>query len=111
MNNIQKRIYIAGKISDIPQEEYTAKFDLACFRLQTMGFEPINPVDFCSDISSGRWVDYMDRCLKILPKCDGIYLLNDWADSNGASVEKMVADGIKEHFRPDFLILEQESAI
>ena len=106
MNNKQKKIYIAGKIFDLPEEEYTEKFRLASLLLMFSGYEPVNPVDFCSDINSNIWLDYMERCLEILPKCDGIYLLYDWKHSTGARLEKRVAEIIKE-FRPDFEILEQ----
>ena len=103
----KQKIYIAGKISDLPVSEYTEKFRLASLLLLFCGYEPVNPLDFCSDIISGRWLDYMERCLDMLPQCDGIYLLRDWKYSSGAIIEQRVAE-IIQALNPDFEILYQE---
>ena len=108
MQNKQKRIYIAGRISDLHKSEYIEKFGLAKLLLMFRGYEPVNPIDFCADIRSNIWIDYMERCLEVLPKCDGIYLLNDWHYSVGATIEKMVAEIIKKYDN-NFEIIYQNS--
>jgi hypothetical protein len=102
----QKKIYIAGKISGLPEEMYKEKFGVASLNLQLEGYLPQNPVEICSDIESDDWSDYIEYCLEVLSACDGIYLLNDWQESRSARIEKKVAEIIKS-YNPDFEIMEE----
>ena len=106
MNHKQERIYISGKISGLPHEEYTSKFSLACFVLEIEGYIAVNPVDLCKDINGGDWEDYMDRCLPVLLKCDGIYLLKNWRESSVSTLEKEVGNALEKV--KDFKIMYQQ---
>ena len=106
MKSKPKHIYIAGKISGLSEEVYTSNFSLACWMLEIGGYVPVNPVEICKDIKDGKWEDYMDRCLSVLLKCDGIYLLKDWKDSIGATLEKEVANALEKV--KDFVIMYQQ---
>ena len=86
------KIYIAGKITGLTEEEYTEKFSNATLVLMDNGVTVVNPVIICSGLDeSNTWKEYMDICLFNLIRCDSIYMLNNWFDSKGARVEYAVA--------------------
>lgn len=82
------KIYISGKISGLPREEYLAKFDLAEKRLLSEGYEVINPARTNDTLpKSTSYQQYMDMSMLMLSMCDGIYMLDGWRDSPGATRE------------------------
>jgi len=102
----KKKIYIAGKISDLPTEDYTANFEKAESFLKSKGYEPVNPVhigseNFCEKLN-------LLLCVAALKDCDGIYMLTNWEQSYGAMLEKIVAEIIKK-YDDNFLILFQRN--
>jgi hypothetical protein len=105
MKNKVLKIYVSGKITGEPNHK--EKFELASFFLLLRGFEPVNPVEFCSDLSDRNWSNCMQKCLRVLLDCDGIFLLRDWDYSRGATVEKQFAEIIKK-VKPEFEIIEQK---
>lgn len=106
MNN---RIYIAGRITGDP--DYTAKFKSAAAtvtqwwffdrhgvrtaqRLGRFGFEAVNPVEFTlfgRTLDRYSWTVAMSVCLCRLMSCSHVYMLADWQDSKGATLEHKVA--------------------
>ena len=74
--NIEKWIYIAGPISNLPEEEYTANFERAEKFLRDNGYEPINPLKIYKT-KNGQSQTPTEMC-------GGIYMLNDWLNSEGA---------------------------
>lgn len=83
--------YISGAVSSDP--DYKVKFEMAERILKAKGFKVINPV---KRAKAGKpWEYYMRRDLKLLLKCTGIILLDDWCMSKGASLECMVAEDLK----------------
>lgn len=83
------KIYIAGKISGLPQAEVERKFATAKEALIAKGYEPISPLDNGCD--SICWFDQMAACFQMLKSCDGIYMLSDWINSRGAICEFQAA--------------------
>jgi hypothetical protein len=88
------KIYIAGKIGNLPEEEFTEKFEKAKYQLVDLGYEAVTPLDF--EHNHGRtWAEYMLEDLAELNKCDAICLLPCWTDSPGASIERLFAYGAR----------------
>lgn len=85
-----KKIYIAGKVTDLPYFEVVEKFEAAADRLREAGYIPVNPLEHCEE--NWHWARCMRVCIHILTsECDGIYLLPDWEDSQGAKIEVEMA--------------------
>lgn len=83
------RVYIAGKISGLCQSDVNRTFGEAAEKLRKWGFEPISPIEHGGE--NKTWAEYMLTLLPILHDCQGIYLLDNWDDSDGAKVEKLFA--------------------
>lgn len=93
----KSKVYISGKISGLSEKVYKNNFNSAELYLTGLGYDAVNPVSEVT-IPNGTWEDYMRRDIKLLCDCDYIYLLEGWEDSDGASLEKLIADnlGIKQ---------------
>lgn len=87
------RVYIAGPISGLPKEQYTATFQQAEDIIRAYGYQPINPVKFCADMPEETTDirEYYLEGFKQLMYCDAIYLLPHWATSRGACMEYEIA--------------------
>lgn len=86
------KIYIAGKIGDLPPEVYKPKFEKAAEMIRGYGYTPINPVEITSHLPEGtRWEEYMRICLSAIMDVDAICLLPDWEASRGACIEQSIA--------------------
>ena len=89
---MKKKIYISGKIKDLPRKECENKFSTIEKFLDNQGFTPINPLKFKQ--TSPHWGDRILYDLNVLKECDGIWMLDNWKnDSNGAMVEYYFAKG------------------
>jgi len=84
------KIYISGKISDLPTEQVKEKFAKAEAQIRAFGHEPVNPLDNGLP-STATWAQQMTASLAMLFECDAIYLLPDWGDSRGARIEANIA--------------------
>ena len=81
-------VYISGKISG--ELNYKQKFDEAEAILKNKGYEVFNPAsNFHKDWT---YSDYMKFDIKHLLNCTHIYLLHGWEKSEGAKLEKLIAD-------------------
>ncbi|MCQ2081602.1 MAG: DUF4406 domain-containing protein [Lachnospiraceae bacterium] len=84
------KVYVAGKITGT--SDYEKKFADRAFQLKRMGYDVVNPVPlikFRTEVA-GRELSHdecMKFCLDWLNDCDGINLLPDWKDSEGAREE------------------------
>ena len=85
-----KKIYIAGKVTGLPQQEVVDKFAKAKQEIEEMGFEVVNPIEVVNDFDT-PWNEAMKMCLTALFECTGIVLLPCWKDSKGARLEKELA--------------------
>lgn len=87
---MKKKIYIAGKVTGLPQQEVVAKFAKAQKEIEAMGFEVVNPIEVVNDFDT-PWQDAMKMCLTALFECTGIVLLPCWKESKGARIEQALA--------------------
>lgn len=83
------KVYISGKISNLPYQQAKEKFIKAEFILHRKGYKTINPVRIIHP-DTPRHVA-MKGCLLQLLDCDAIYMLSDWEQSPGAILEYEVA--------------------
>lgn len=83
-------VYISGKITGT--KNYKRKFAKAERELKRKGFDVINParMNACMP-KSCDWDDYMTVSIAELDCSDAIYMLKDWKDSKGATVEHRYA--------------------
>jgi len=96
-------IYIAGKVSGADLEETKRKFQEAedwiwewltyekddtvfFFKIQNI----INPTRLGLTFKDS-WLKCMIICIYNLLKCNAIYMLSDWKDSDGACIEYWIA--------------------
>lgn len=80
------KCYIAGKIGDLPEAEYKAKFEHAKAEVIALGFEPVSPLDLPHE--HGRtWSEFMREDLIEMLKCQSVYALRNWRQSPGATIE------------------------
>lgn len=83
------RVYIAGKVSGLPYEAVVKKFNKASRLLIDRGYVPVSPTDI---IQPGTpWGEAMKTCIRELTWCKGIYLLRDYKESPGATLEASIA--------------------
>lgn len=75
------KIYIAGRITG--NENAEEEFRSAELWLLELGHVPLNPM---KNIGFD-YKEYIDMGLMELSKCDAIFLLNEWEDSQGAVLE------------------------
>ena len=87
------KIYISGKISGLPFEQVTHKFNSAEERLNKHGIKKVvNPIKLDHSANTEQdWVIYMKTDLKALLDCDTILMLPCWRDSVGAKMELQTA--------------------
>jgi hypothetical protein len=94
---IMKRIYISGAISGLPRNEYIKSFANAEEKLVKRGYKVCNPTKLLP--SKHLWI-YHIIGYKLtllydiwhLLNCDGIYMIDGWQKSKGATIEKNIAD-------------------
>lgn len=87
------RIYISGKISGLSTRDYLLRFHKAEQMLRAAGNEVINPASIGLMLpQTFLHPDYMDIDIMLLSKCDAIYMLNGWEDSEGAQEEHEYAE-------------------
>lgn len=93
----KEKVYLSGKISGLPREEYMTRFANAEQELIKQGYKVLNPTKLLPSrhLWVYRLVGYKLTLLYDLwhlMKCDGIYMLDGWEHSNGAMLEKATAD-------------------
>lgn len=84
------KIYIAGKITGLSEEEVKEKFSWAAEQIKRLGFTPINPIN--KDLPyDADWSEHMVQDINLLLGCEAIYLQIDWEKSKGARIEQYIA--------------------
>ena len=99
MSVAETKIYISGKITGM-EEQARELFAKTEQELIDKGYYyVINPMELKHEHDKS-WESYMKECVKALCNCDVIYLLPNWSDSKGATIEKTIAEflGIKIHY-------------
>lgn len=83
------RIYLAGKMSGLPDFGYPA-FNAEAARLRALSYHVENPAEN-PEPPCKSWEGYMRLAIAQLITCDTIALLPGWEDSRGARVEHGLA--------------------
>jgi len=89
------KIYISGKISGIEDIAYN-NFEKAEKEISQMddniffNIQIINPMKL-PHLHTRTWEKYMVEDLKALLECDTIYMLKNWNESKGATIERQLA--------------------
>ena len=91
-----KKVYISGRISGLPREQYMRLFFIAASMLKKKGYKPVNPTRFlmCRWPWLYRLLGYNVTLLIdlwMLMRCDLIYKIPGWQQSKGANIESCVA--------------------
>lgn len=94
-------VYIAGKVTGLDPQVFTAKFAKKQEALEALGYEVYNPVALVANAEKHfedqttqlfrTWEDYMRFLLPYLANCDELHLLPCWNDSKGAILERDIA--------------------
>lgn len=87
------KIYLAGKVSGTDIAASTIKFGQAQHDIEQMGVEAINPLEVVNDWHT-TWNAAMRKCIAAMMTADMVLLLPDWKESNGARIEKILAEDL-----------------
>lgn len=87
-------VYISGPMSSRPDMN-RAEFIKAQELLEKLNFVVVNPLFINPKEDQGKRIICLKRDIKALIDCDFIYMLDGWEKSRGATLEKMVADGLE----------------
>lgn len=87
------KVYISGKVTGLKREEAWMNFQTAEDRLTEEGYEVVNPLKNGLDFDES-WQDHMREDVKLLMECDAIHMMNNWEDSGGATLERLLAEMI-----------------
>ncbi len=87
------KIYISGKISQLPESEALELFEQAEKVCIEMGYEPVNPMKLNHDHDKS-WEMYMREDIRGMMDCEAIYMLSNWSFSKGAAIEKKLAEDL-----------------
>lgn len=85
------KIYISGKVTGLPYDYVKDKFNSVEELLTEIGFEVVNPLNNGLD-KDDMWEKHICKCIEMLLPCDAIYMMNNWVDSIGASIEYDIAN-------------------
>ena len=90
----RNRVYIAGRVTGLPEDEVRANFTLKKLYLQEAGYEVVVPIEICKPHWSWFWC--MVVCvLNLVFRCNKISLLHNWQHSKGARIECKIAKFLK----------------
>jgi hypothetical protein len=84
------KVYICGKITNLPGYLAQHYFSKVEEMLSAEGFTPLNPMKLPHNHAKS-WQAYMRECIAALVQCDAIYLMGNWRDSKGAILEYHIA--------------------
>ena len=90
----QLKIYLAGPMSDLPDNNYPAFNDMARKLRAYGGLTVLNPAENAAP-SDPSWVNWMRLSFKQVADADAIVLLKGWSDSAGAKAELQMARVLK----------------
>lgn len=85
------RVYISGQITGLDEHEARERFESAETLLSDIGLIPVNPLSFGLHFSD-PWEKHIVRDIVLLMGCDAIMMLDNWAESKGARIERNMAE-------------------
>lgn len=91
--NRKTRIYISGSITNYGYDKAKELFSFAEHCINDMvgsDYVAINPMRIADELGK-PWIWYIIKDLKILSKCEVIFMLPTWEDSRGAKIERLFA--------------------
>lgn len=92
------KIYISGRITGLPQNEYMDNFMRSEMWLKARGYSVINPAKVNQMLPiDTTYEQYMAMSFCMLDMCDAIYMMSNWTESKGAKmeIEQAKAKGMK----------------
>lgn len=93
------KVYICGAMSGLPDCNYPA-FHAAAAQLRAKGYDVLSPAEYhkrarLNEPRSGDlevpWSTWLRRGLRLMLKCDEVFVLEGWEQSRGATLEVQVA--------------------
>ncbi|MDR0710347.1 MAG: DUF4406 domain-containing protein [Spirochaetaceae bacterium] len=84
------KVYICGCITG--DDQYRTKFLDAENKLYEAGVHPVNPAVCVT--SALDWNRAMRQAIGFMLQCDGVALLDDWINSQGAKIEAALAGDV-----------------
>jgi hypothetical protein len=92
-------IYISGPVSSAKSLEAAKRvFESAQLMLLSAGCAVFNPIHIEWPIDplkeEALWQYFMHFCVRAIPECDGILMLPDWQNSEGAKWEHKIAEAL-----------------
>lgn len=90
---MNKKVYIAGPMRGKANNNFEA-FKNAELYLKALGYEPINPFDITDGLDDLSDENCMKKDIAELINCFGVYMLDDWVNSENASLEFKIAKTI-----------------
>jgi len=91
--NRKIRIYISGSITNYGYDKAKELFSFTEHCINDMvgsDYVAINPMRIADEVGK-PWIWYIIKDLKILSKCEVIFMLPTWEDSRGAKIERLFA--------------------
>lgn len=87
------KYYIAGPMTGRPNNNFPA-FHAAAAHLRGQGHEVVNPAELQAP-DDPTWPNYMRGALRAMLTCEAVVFLPGWMQSNGARLERLVADRLR----------------
>ena len=89
-------VYLSGKMTGLPESEYTENFRNAEMFYLACGYEVVNPCNISEIILKRKpdasYEDFMREDFKAISGCTHIAMLEGWESSPGARREKAEAE-------------------
>lgn len=94
---MSKKIYIAGKVTGLPQGFVEKKFDKVQRILESLDYEVINPISEVlkhGDGWSTTWEHAMYICIEAMLDANIVFFMWDWQNSEGAKLERKICTNL-----------------
>ena len=89
------KVYISGQITGLHYTDAEANFNNASdYLTNNFDYTCINPMREIPFNKDWGWEDYMKADIKLLMDCDAIFMLNNYKNSKGATIELMIATAL-----------------
>lgn len=88
----KQKVYIAGRVTGLYRWYVVLVFSVYAKKLRKQGYEVVNPMEIVPATAS--WGEAMTICLDALRDCDKLFIMPNWPDSKGATIEIQKAYGL-----------------